>query len=182
MLSDMNSKNEELRKQMEMYKKFSHFNDKSTEIVRILENDANSLFIITHSNTFDWKGRLKYGTFQGHLIQNSNNLLSNPVITLEYEAVYSNCQNGEVLSHLYIIDFLTKHYCDENHGYGTKLMTAFIDYAKNKRFPAIKGWLAPVDLNKPNNKARLYHFYNEKFGFFIDENEKIYLQIQKKQD
>lgn len=177
-ISNINSENKELLHQIKTYKKLLNFNDESMEIVSILENDKNSLFIITNRNTFDWKGRLKHGTFQGHIIQNSNNILSDPVIKLEYEAIYSDYQSGEILLCLYIIDFLTKRQCDENHGYGTKLMTAFINYAKKKNIPAIKGWLSPIDLDKSDNINRLYHFYNKKFGFSIDENKRVYLQIK----
>ena len=155
-ISNINSENKELLHQIKTYKKLLNFNDESMEIVSILENDKNSLFII----------------------QNSNNILSDPVIKLEYEAIYSDYQSGEILLCLYIIDFLTKRQCDENHGYGTKLMTAFINYAKKKNIPAIKGWLSPIDLDKSDNINRLYHFYNKKFGFSIDENKRIYLQIK----
>ena len=50
-----------------------------------------------------------------------------------------------------------------NKGYGSKLMSALLDYAKKNGIAEITGDLSIVDLD---HKKRLHHFY-QKFGFKI---------------
>lgn len=50
-----------------------------------------------------------------------------------------------------------------NKGYGSAMMLALIDYAKQNEIECIEGWLSSVD---GDHRERLYHFY-QKFGFEI---------------
>ena len=55
---------------------------------------------------------------------------------------------------------------DYNKGYGSLLMDALLQHAREKGFKKIHGNLSVVDLD---HKDRLHHFY-EKFGFTITEH------------
>ena len=55
-------------------------------------------------------------------------------------------------------------WCKKNNkGYGSVMMIALIDYAKQDEIEYIEGWLSDVD---KDHIERLYHFY-QKFGFEI---------------
>ena len=55
-----------------------------------------------------------------------------------------------------------------NKGYGSAMMLALIDYAKQNEIEYIEGWLSNAD---KDHIERLYHFY-QKFGFEIIPCEK----------
>ncbi len=148
--------------------------EKAAGIVSIEEMEANALFIIVHHVSLDVNGYLQSGTFYGHVIDDQNSEIMPSIITLHYAASYEKIAEEKILQHLFLTDFLVKDKMDENQGYGTRMMKAFLTFAKEQKFPMIKGWLSPIDLE---NGARLHHFYIEKFGFQIDENHPISLQI-----
>ena len=54
---------------------------------------------------------------------------------------------------------------DYGKGYGSQMMSAFLNYAAEHSFKYVHGNLATVDLD---HKDRLHHFY-QKFGFVITE-------------
>ena len=59
----------------------------------------------------------------------------------------------------------SKENTDYNKGYGSRMMKALLDYAKEQHFSILCGNLSVVDLD---HKERLHHFY-KKFGFDIIE-------------
>jgi len=149
-------------------------NDKASRIVSIEEIGTNALFVIVHQIVLDANGYLQNGTFYGHVVEERNAEILPPIITLNYVASYEKIAEEKILQHLFLTDFLVKDKVDENQGYRTRMIKAFLTFAKEQKFPIIKGWLSPIDLE---NAARLHHFYVEKFGFQIDENHHISLQI-----
>lgn len=55
-------------------------------------------------------------------------------------------------------------WCEKNNrGYGSLMMEALIDYARQQGITSIEGWLSSVDVD---HIERLYHYY-QKFGFEI---------------
>ena len=78
-------------------------------------------------------------------------------------------------SYFKIVDIgIDEHY--QGHGYGSMLLAEIIKFAKSFSVSKIKGDIYQKDIDSPQKKERLYHFY-EKHGFIIDD-DKLILKIQ----
>lgn len=102
-------------------------------------------------------------TFHAYIIQ-GNKLKKMQTL---FTDVFMN-ENNEYRIH--IVDFVGR----VNEGYGSIVMSQFLEYIKSLPVKTISGWLSPVDLNRSEeHKELLFHFYT-KFGFQITENNNTY--------
>lgn len=91
---------------------------------------------------------------------------SNPpvliIVVIEGKKILSkmDCVIKEEIKGITISDII----CSKNNkGYGSRMMSALIEFARNRKYDYIDGWLSKIDLD---HKDRLLYFYR-KFGFKI---------------
>lgn len=173
----------------ENFEKLKLFSEKSEPetILKIVELDKIT-FVITIKTTHDYCARLTKFEYNGYWLEkDTNDVKSIAFLRCEvHNKIVSD--NIEYVHHIYICDFFVDKPYRKN-GYGTILLNELIKYAKEMQVDYISGKLSFRDIGTEDNRTqeqaenreRLYHFY-PKHGFIIDEDEKIYLQIQKKQD
>ncbi len=156
-------------KHLSLLNQLHKFNSNSENIIRI-EKTYDSYFIITVENNYNFSGILSEINFYGYILEKYK---ENPtrVMNLYSSIIYSEKLN--FVESIYIDDFIG----DPDKGYGSKLMTELLNYARTLKAHHIKGNLSCVDEVDLNNKARRNHFY-KKFGFKINGNL-IYLTLEK---
>lgn len=155
-------------KNLSLLNQLHKFNSNSENIIRI-ENTGNSYFIITVENDYNFSGILSEINFYGYTLKEYT---ENPtqVMRLYSRIIYND--KLRFVESIYINDIIG----DTNKGYGSKLMTEFLNYVRPLKASHIKGMLSRVDEVDLNNKARRNHFY-EKFGFKINGNH-VYLKLE----
>lgn len=173
----------------ENFEKLKLFSEKSEPetILKIVELDKIT-FVITIKTTHDYCARLTKFEYNGYCLEEDKNSIKS--IASLYCKVYNKelSNNVEYINNIYICDFIVDKQ-HRNNGYGTILLNELIKYAKKLQVHYISGKLSFCDIGtedkctqeQAENRKRLYHFY-PKHGFIIDEDERIYLQIRKKQD
>ncbi|MEE1154048.1 MAG: hypothetical protein UH241_02725 [Acutalibacteraceae bacterium] len=163
---------EQLRKfdrLVESLEKISNYN----EHILYFNKDAteNELLFITIKEKFDFTGRVTYLTFTGHTYRN----IYGGERLKPYMCVEAYLDNdNQYLKYFKIVDIR----CEPNKGYGSLIMSHFIEYAKSMRVLYISGFLSFVDTADEEHNQRLRHFYS-KFGFTIDDKDNIKLQLNK---
>lgn len=155
--------------------------------MKIVELDKIT-FVITIKTTHDYCARLTKFEYNGYWLEKDTNNVKS-IAFLRCEVHNKKVSDySEYIHHIYIQDFFVDELYRKK-GYGTILLNELIEYAKKLKVDYISGKLSLRDIGTEDNRTpkqaenrkRLYHFY-PKHGFIIDENETIYLQIQKKQD
>lgn len=142
--------------------KFSKHNESIVKIHLLNDNPV----VITVQTEYNYKGFLSAINFYGYEYQQPHGFQK--VQTLFAEIAY----NANLPSYLYIIDFRGIM----NHGYGSLVMSEFLQYVRSLNISSIKticGFLSPVDAD---HWDMLYHFYR-KFGFEITEDQHIILKL-----
>lgn len=155
-------------KNLSLLNQLNKFNSNFENIIRI-EKTNNSYFIITVENDYNFSGILLEINFYGYTLKEYK---ENPtqVMRLYSRIIYND--KLKFVESIYIDDIIG----DTNKGYGSKLMTEFLNYVRPLKADHIIGMLSHVDEVDLNNKDRRNHFY-EKFGFKINGNH-VYLKLE----
>lgn len=148
-------------------------NSSNESIVYIEEHNYKYFFITMQLETIS-SGKLSGINFYGYIIeefdhrpQKVTRLVTKPIYSIKYNNTI-NC--------IHIIDFIST----PNKGYGSNVMKAFLKYVNILQVKKIVGTLSSVDEKDENNKLRRNHFY-KKFGFKIEKDNHIRLDLTKKQ-
>lgn len=177
------SKNAELNNELGTFNKLLLFNDTQEHIIYILPQ-SSPLFVVTIQQKFRYDGKIDVFDLHGYFFdkRRGNFVMKNSDVKVHCTAVYND--EPAFLRNIYIDDFTVNDRW-QNKGYGSIVMEQLIKYAKYLKVSYISGELSFVDIGtgdddktKRKNRERLYHFY-PKFGFEIDEAERIRLDLAK---
>lgn len=151
----------ELEKRNIILENVEKFNDKNKSIV-YLKNG----FAIAYSQTLSHLGVLESFSYEGYIINDTlkRDPFNKYVIHMECDVNYDDKLN--YIKSICIIDFIADSSI-RDQGYGSIIMNCLIEYAQRLKVEYICGGLSFVDIEKINNRERLYHFYT-KHGFVIN--------------
>lgn len=146
------------------------FNEKNKSIVYLKKG-----FAIAYSQTLSHLGVLESFSYEGYIINDKlkRDPINRYVIHMECDVNYDDKLN--YIKSIYIIDFIADSSI-RDQGYGSIIMNCLIEYAQRLNIEYIYGRLSFVDIGKEydetdiekiNNRERLYHFYT-KHGFVIN--------------
>ena len=165
-----------------MLDKVKLFNEKPEFIVSVVNHNSYT-FAVTCNERISEIGILSEFELKGYIldIYQDNAVKGKPIVTLDCDV----CYNSPDKTHksVFIADFvIDKSY--RNMGFGSVVMEQLVRYSERLCAEYIFGNLSFLDIgadDKDNvhkdNRERVYHFYN-KFGFVIDENKRIQLNLQ----
>lgn len=146
-------------------KKVKELNDTSEQILCIREHRQNQI-CVTVTLDYDCFHSVSEMLFKTYLL-GQNGDISQSCIGKSPCKVKDSCFK--------IIDLGIDEYY-RNQGYGSLLLLEILKFANSFSVSKAKGIIYQKDIDSPQKKERLYHFY-EKRGFIIDE-DKLILKIR----
>ena len=143
-------------------KKIKELNDTSEQILCIREHNQNQICVTVTIN-YDCFHAVSDMLFKVYLL-GQNGYISQNCIGKSPCEVHNN--------YFEIVDIGFDDNFQEQ-GYGSVLLLEILKFAKSFSVNKIKGNIYQKDIDNPQKKERLYHFY-EKHGFIIDEDKLIF--------
>ena len=125
--------------------------------------------IVTVYEQYDYRGlnNIEHRAYTLNLLGSRIEKVQNLFSEIYYDTQYNIPKTAK------IVDFYGNVI---NKGYGSIVMTEYLNYMKKLKIQKITGFLSLVDTHDETHRDLLHHFY-KKFGFCIKENDNIELEL-----
>lgn len=161
----LKSENTKLKRELAAFHKLKDLNDTLEQILCIRDHRQNQICIAVTVH-FDNCHFVRLMEFKEYILNKGGHISQTGI-------GYSACR---IINNAFIILDIGIDEYYQSQGYGSLLLTEILKFAKSLSVSKIKGDIYQEDIDCPEKKERLYHFY-EKHGFIIDE-DKLILKIR----